>query len=145
MDKVQETSSFNYSLPVSEPIRIDLCKWYGCSIYPSFRKLEQLNIHLNHESYYHITFLMRCKSQDIIPKGLSLKAPHNSHRSSKIVQRASKALVRDRMQLHQYERLPKSIKYSRWIIFSWHQGVLSKSASPPLWKAHKQTHFTNRK
>jgi hypothetical protein len=36
----------------------------------------------------HITFLMRCKSLGIVPKGLSVKMPYSGRRSFKIAQRA---------------------------------------------------------
>jgi hypothetical protein len=37
---------------------------YGPGIYPSFRKLQRLEIQLA-KTLHHINFLMRCKSQDI--------------------------------------------------------------------------------
>jgi hypothetical protein len=43
---------------------------------------------------------MKCKTRDIVPKGLILKIPYNSLRSSKITLQASKALLRDRSQFH---------------------------------------------
>jgi hypothetical protein len=52
----------------------------------------------------HLTFLMRCTSQGIIPKGLSKKIPVNSRRSSKIVQRASKSLLGDRIHFHWHNK-----------------------------------------
>jgi pantothenate kinase len=47
---------------------------------------------------------MKCKSHDIVLKGLLLKAPYHSHRSSKITLRASKALLRDRIQFHRFKK-----------------------------------------
>jgi hypothetical protein len=43
---------------------------------------------------------MKCKSQAISPKGFSVKTPFNSRRTSKIIQRASLALLRDRIHFH---------------------------------------------
>jgi hypothetical protein len=43
---------------------------------------------------------MRCKSQGIIPKGVFVKTPFSSPRSSRIAQRASTSLLRDRMHFH---------------------------------------------
>jgi hypothetical protein len=73
--------------------------WYGPGIYSSFRKLECLKIQLA-ETLNHITFLMRSKSQGIIPRGFSIKTPFNSRRSSKIAQRASQAFLRNRIHFH---------------------------------------------
>jgi hypothetical protein len=47
---------------------------------------------------------MKCKSHDIVPKDLILKAPYHSQHSSKITLRASKALLRDRIQLHRFKK-----------------------------------------
>jgi hypothetical protein len=77
---------------------------YGPGIYTSFRKLEHLKIQLA-RTFNRITFLTRCKSQGIIPKGLSLKTPVNSWRSSKIDQCASKALLRDRLHLYWHDKV----------------------------------------
>jgi hypothetical protein len=86
--------------PSSEPFRIYLYNRYGPGIYPSFRKLERLKIHLA-KTLNHVTFLMRCKSQAISPKGFSVKTAFNSRRTSKIIQRASRlALLRDRIHFH---------------------------------------------
>jgi hypothetical protein len=43
---------------------------------------------------------MRCKSSDIIPIGLRLKTQFNTHRTSKIALRASRALLRDRIHFY---------------------------------------------
>jgi hypothetical protein len=76
---------------------------YGPGIYPNFRKLERLKIQLAKTSN-HLTFLMKCKTHDIVPKGLLLKAPYHSHHSSKITLRARKALLRDRIELHHFKK-----------------------------------------
>jgi hypothetical protein len=47
---------------------------------------------------------MRCKSQGIIPKGISIKIPVNSQLSPKIVQRASKAPLKDRTHFHWHNK-----------------------------------------
>jgi hypothetical protein len=52
----------------------------------------------------HVTFLKRWKDLEIIPKGLFLKSAYISHQSSKIIQRASKALLRDRLRFQQYRK-----------------------------------------
>jgi hypothetical protein len=40
----------------------------------------------------HLTFLMKRNTHDIVPRILMLKAPYQSHRSFKIILRASIAL-----------------------------------------------------
>jgi hypothetical protein len=47
-------------------------------------------------------FLNRCKDQVIIHKLLFLQSPLNSHRSSEIIQRASKTHLRDRLRFQPY-------------------------------------------
>jgi hypothetical protein len=96
MDKVHKHNSFNSNTPSSESYKNDLCHRYGPDIYPCFRKLERLNIQLA-KTVNHITFLTRCKSSGIIPIGLRLKTPFNSHRTSKFSLRAIRALLRDRI------------------------------------------------
>jgi hypothetical protein len=104
MDKVQKLSNSECYTPSSEPIRIYFCNRYGPGIYPSFRKFERLKILLA-KTLNYITFLMRCKAHVTIPKGCSIKTPINSRRSSKTVQQASKALVRDRIHFHSHNKI----------------------------------------
>jgi hypothetical protein len=77
MDKVQKTIGSQYYTPLSELFRIYLNTRYAPVIYPSFRILERLKIQLAN-TLNHITFLTRCKSQGIIPKGFYVKTPINS-------------------------------------------------------------------
>jgi hypothetical protein len=71
---------------------------YGPGIYPKFIKFERGRIQVA-KTYNQLIFLMTCKTRNIVPKGLLiLKAPYHSYRSSKINLRASKALLRDRVQ-----------------------------------------------
>jgi hypothetical protein len=99
MDKVQKPSSPECHIPSSESFKVYLCNRYGPGIHPSIRKLEHLKIQLA-KTLNHITFLMRCKSQSIIPKGLLVKTPYSSRRSYKIAHRASMAILRDRIHFH---------------------------------------------
>jgi hypothetical protein len=50
----------------TEPYGTDLYSWHRPGINHSFRKLQRTNIQLA-KCLTHVTFLMRCKSQDIIP------------------------------------------------------------------------------
>jgi hypothetical protein len=47
---------------------------------------------------------MKCKAHDIIPRGLTLKAPYHSQRSSRVTLRASKALLRARIQFYRFKK-----------------------------------------
>jgi hypothetical protein len=89
MDNVQKHNIFT-NIPSSQPFRSYRHNQYEPGIYPNFTKFERLKILLAKTSN-HLTFLMKCKTPDIVPKGLILKAPYNSHRSSKITVGASKA------------------------------------------------------
>jgi hypothetical protein len=62
----------------------------------------------------HITFLMRYQSQGTILRYFSIKTPISSRCSSKIVQRAIKALLRDRIH------------------FQWQNRMMDKSKTPVI-------------
>jgi hypothetical protein len=66
----------------------------------------------------HLTFLTKWKVHDVV-KGLTLKAPHHSHCSSKIILWASKALLRDRIQFYRLKKatLNKQINYLEFLKF----------------------------
>jgi hypothetical protein len=102
MDKVYKPSNSECRTTSSEPFRIYLCNRYGLGIYPFFRKLECLNIQIA-ETFNHTTFFTRCKSQCILQTVL-YKTPVNSRRSSRIDQRVSKALLRDRIQFQWHNK-----------------------------------------
>jgi hypothetical protein len=94
MDKVLNLYSPDYNTPSSEPFRIDFYNWYGPGIYPSFRKPECMKIQLA-KTLNHISFLMKCKCQGIVPISLN---------SSKIAQHARRALLRDRIYFHWHNK-----------------------------------------
>ncbi|XP_064613315.1 uncharacterized protein LOC135477092 [Liolophura sinensis] len=48
----------------------------------------------------HLTFLMKCRDQGIIPKGLRLRSPVHSQSAHKILQQASRLLVKERIRHH---------------------------------------------
>lgn len=72
---------------------------YGPGTRQRIRTLEKLKIKLIKECN-HVTFLTKCKKQDIIPKGLCLRPPYLSHRAKQITTVASKKLVQDRLNFH---------------------------------------------
>jgi hypothetical protein len=84
-------------IPSSEPFRIYLYNRCGSDVYHSFRKLECLKIQLA-KTLSHVSFLMRCKFQGLIP----VKTPVSSRCYSRIVQNASQALLRDRIHFRWY-------------------------------------------
>jgi hypothetical protein len=102
MDNVQKHNTCS-DIPSSQMFKSYLHNQYGPGIYPNFRKFERLKIQLA-KSSNHLTFLMKCKTHEIVPKGLMLKAPYHSHRSSKKTLRASKTLLRDRIQFHRFKK-----------------------------------------
>jgi hypothetical protein len=85
-------------LGITEVLDLSIVQYSKEYYESSFEKLDvsvfwgEVGRHLN-----HITFLMRCKSQDIILKRLSKKTLYIS-KLSKVVQCASKALLRDGIQ-----------------------------------------------
>jgi hypothetical protein len=103
MDNVQRNKIQICNAPSSISFKCILNNRYGPGVYSLFRKLEQAKIHLA-KTHNHITFLMRCKSHHIIPKGLLLIPPFSSYRSSRIATRASQALLRERLQFHRFQK-----------------------------------------
>jgi hypothetical protein len=101
MDNVKKHNNCA-NVPSSQTFRSYLHNYYGPGVYPNFRKFERLRFQLSKTSN-HLTFLMKCKTHDIVPKGLILKAPYHSHRSSRITLRAIKALLRGRIQFHRFK------------------------------------------
>jgi hypothetical protein len=65
----------------------------------------------------HLAFLMKCKVLDTVPKDLILKAPDQSHHSSTITLRASKALLSNRIQFYHFKKATLN-KSTLWKLFS---------------------------
>ncbi|XP_046546592.1 uncharacterized protein LOC124256661 [Haliotis rubra] len=65
----------------------------------SINKLNNLEKKFIHSSN-HLTFLMRCRDNHLIPKGLRLTSPVHSPASSNILNKASSLLVRETIQHH---------------------------------------------
>jgi hypothetical protein len=62
------------NIPSSETFRSYLLNQYGPGIYLKFRKFESVKIQLAETS--SLIFLMKYRVHDIVPKGLTLKAPY---------------------------------------------------------------------
>ena len=52
----------------------------------------------------HLTFLLRCRDNNIVPRGLQLKSPVKSPAALKIIENASKRLVRERIRSHRSQK-----------------------------------------
>lgn len=63
------------------------------------REFEKLHVKLAHTLSY-FGFLTKARSLNLIPKGFQIKAQYNSHRSSIIIDRAARSLIKERIQFH---------------------------------------------
>lgn len=72
---------------------------YGPGTRQKIRKLEKLKIKLAKETN-HVTYLFKCKKDNLIPKGLCLKTPYYSYRATNIINMANKKLLQDRLNFH---------------------------------------------
>jgi len=87
-----------------QQFRFYLNQRYGPNCLGIFRKLEKLYIKLSH-SENSITFLYKCKNNNLIPKCLKLHTSYSNHKTQKILDRASRALLRERIQFHRYNKI----------------------------------------
>lgn len=76
---------------------------YGPNINQCFRFLEKCYKKLA-KSENSITFLCKCRQHNIIPKFLRLKVPFENEKIRRILEKASKSMVRERIQYHRYEK-----------------------------------------
>lgn len=72
---------------------------YGPGVSNQIGELEKMHLKLARHSN-HLTFLIKCKKENLLPVGLTLKAPFNTKKASKIIQAASKSLLAERIKFH---------------------------------------------
>src|SRR5579859_7361329 len=89
----------SYMTQPKKTLRQELDSRYGPVVNSQFRKLEKTLLRQVRHSN-SLTFLMRCRDNNIIPKGLRLKAPTPTLRAKTVCENASKALVRDQICVH---------------------------------------------
>src|SRR5436190_21643417 len=65
--------------------------------------LESMNLNLVKHAN-HLTFLTKCKLENLVPTGLRLKCAFVSQQASKILDAASKSLVKERIGFHRTEK-----------------------------------------
>ena len=76
---------------------------YGPGTNVLIRKLESQLIKLARESN-HIHFLVNCRDNNIVPKGLRIKCPFESIKSKNILNKAGLQLVRERIKYHRHKK-----------------------------------------
>ena len=89
--------------PPQSGFRKSLCERYGPDTTTAFRNLEKAQFKLCREQN-SLTFLMRCRDNNIIPKGLKVNVPQSSQRARRICTRASLALVREQIDHHRHQK-----------------------------------------
>jgi hypothetical protein len=117
MDNIQKHINC-VNRPSSQTFRPYLHNQYEPGIYPEYRKFERVKIQLAKTSSL-FTFLLNCKVHDIVPKGRTLKAPYHNRRSSKINLRASKTLLRDRIQFHRFKEATLNVCLADGLCSAW--------------------------
>ena len=87
----------------SQAFRRTISDRYGPETVNNWRKWEKLNIKLAKEKN-HLTFMCRCRDNDIIPNGLRLKTPVYTKQARRIGEKASRALIRERIAFHRHSK-----------------------------------------
>ena len=72
----------------------DLRKDYGQLTVKTVRDYENIERKIN-----HLVYTLRCKDENVIPPSLKIKSPINTSRVRDIVNKAQKALVRERIRV----------------------------------------------
>ena len=76
----------------------DLRKDYGQSTVKTVRDYETIERKIaRHRN--HLVYTLRCKDENVIPPSLKIKSPINTSRARDIVNKAQKALVRERIRV----------------------------------------------
>lgn len=76
---------------------------YGPGVSNQISELEQMHLKLAKHTN-DLTFLTKCKLENIIPTGFKLKSPFSSFKASKIMNTASKSLIIERIEFHRNEK-----------------------------------------
>ena len=100
--QVQDTSFTQHS-SLSTTFKATLESRYGPGTSEKFRDYEKAKIKLTKEET-HIQFLINARNQGIIPDGFRIKSPIPGQRARKILERASKALIRSQINYHRYRK-----------------------------------------
>ena len=109
-DESPTNSSIHNTNTSSQSLRKTITDRYGPETATNWRKWEKLNIKLARERN-HLTFMCRCRDNNIIPAGLNIKLPVKTKQGKLIAERTSRALVRERVAFHRRRKadLEKSI------------------------------------
>ncbi|KAJ8914806.1 hypothetical protein NQ315_014551 [Exocentrus adspersus] len=77
---------------------------YGPETVQNFKKLEVLSTKYA-QSANSLTFLHKCREQNLIPRGLRLKTTIQSEKANRIIRRAEESLVREQIQFHRRNKV----------------------------------------
>ncbi|KAJ8911005.1 hypothetical protein NQ315_011270 [Exocentrus adspersus] len=77
---------------------------YGPETIQNFKKLEVLSTKYA-QSANSLTFLHKCREQNLIPRGLRLKTTIQSEKANRIIRRAEESLVREQIQFHRRNKV----------------------------------------
>ncbi len=76
----------------------DVRRLYGQSTVKKIRDLENVNKKISRYTNY-LTFTHRCKDLNLTPVSLKLKCPIRTNNAKKIIEKAEKELVRERIRV----------------------------------------------
>ena len=96
-------TSFTDDSSLSHTFKQTLEARYGPGINEKFRSYEKIMIKLTKEGP-HITFLIKSRDSNVIPIGFRLKSPIPEERARKIVDKASRALLRNQISFHRWRK-----------------------------------------
>ena len=81
---------------------------YGPGTNLRVKQLEKSLLKLARESN-HLEFLIKCRDNNIIPKGLIIKSPYNSPKSRTILHNTSLKLLKERIKHHRFKRFQATL------------------------------------
>ncbi|KAJ8919390.1 hypothetical protein NQ315_016483 [Exocentrus adspersus] len=105
--KVVYSQTMSFQLNPTAPqisYRQYLRERYGPETIQNFKKLEVLSTKYA-QSANSLTFLHKCREQNLIPRGLRLKTTIQSEKANRIIRRAEESLVREQIQFHRRNKV----------------------------------------
>ncbi|KAJ8921335.1 hypothetical protein NQ315_002949 [Exocentrus adspersus] len=106
-EKVVYSQTMSFQLNPTAPqisYRQYLRERYGPETIQNFKKLEVLSTKYA-QSANSLTFLHKCREQNLIPRGLRLKTTIQSEKANRIIRRAEESLVREQIQFHRRNKV----------------------------------------
>ena len=99
--------------PLNESFFTRLTREYGMECKLNVRNLQKTARKIGRYQN-HLVFTLRCKQKQLIPNGLKLKRPVNTHRAQQILDKGERALLNERIRSHHGNWAFLRNKYGDW-------------------------------